>query len=111
MTGADALVVLITVPSEAEGLDLGRRLVDEHLAACVNVLPGITSIFRWEGHREEASETLLVVKTHTAGYPALERRVLELHPYSVAEVLALPVAAGAQAYLRWVHESIPVEGR
>jgi len=73
------LVVLVTAPSEAAALDLGRTLVDERLAACVNVVPRLTSIY-------------------------------ELHPYTVPEVLGLPVAEGAPAYVQWVRESIPVEG-
>ena len=109
--GNGPLVVFVTAPSEAIALELGRRLVDERLAACANVVPGVTSIFIWEGKREEAPEALLVIKTHAERYPALERRVLELHTYSVPEVLALPVEAGAPAYLRWIHESVGAEGR
>ncbi len=100
------LVVLVTAPSEAKALELGQRLVDERLAACVNVVPGVTSIFVWEGKREEVSEALLVIKTRAERYPALQQRVLELHPYSVPEVLALAVEAGAPAYLRWVQDSV-----
>ena len=84
------LVVLVTAPSEAVGLDLGRTLVDEHLAACVNVVPGLTSVYLWEGRREETAEALLLIKTRPEGYAALQRRILELHPYSVPEVLGLP---------------------
>jgi len=99
-------VVLVTAPSEAMALELGQRLVDDRLAACVSVVPGVTSIFMWEGKREEASEALLVIKTRAERYPALQQRVLELHPYSVPEVLALAVEAGAPAYLRWVQDSV-----
>jgi len=105
------LVVLVTTPSSEVGLALGRALVDERLAACVNVVPGVTSIYTWEGKREEAAETLLVIKTESPRYAALERRVLELHPYSVPEVLALPVEAGAPRYVSWVRDSVAVEGR
>ncbi len=103
-------MVLVSVPSEATAVELGRRLVDERFAACVNVIPGVTSIFLWEGKREEAAEALLVIKTRAERYPALEQRILELHPYSVPEVLALAVDTGAPAYLRWVQDSVPVEG-
>ena len=105
------LVVLVTAPSEAAALELGRTLVDERLAACVNVVPGLTSIYIWEGKREETAEALLLIKTRPAGYAALQRRILELHPYSVPEVLALSVAEGAPGYTQWVRESIPIEGR
>ncbi|HEV8436974.1 MAG TPA: divalent-cation tolerance protein CutA [Methylomirabilota bacterium] len=109
--GGPALVVLVTVPSDAQAVELGQRLVDERLAACVNVVPGITSIFMWEGRREEAAETLLLIKTRREGYPALQQRILELHPYSVPEILALAVVEGSPAYLQWVRDSVPVEGR
>jgi len=99
-------VVLVTAPSEAMARELGQRLVDDRLAACVSVVPGVTSVFMWEGKREEASEALLVIKTRAERYPALQQRVLELHPYSVPEVLALAVEAGAPAYLRWVQDSV-----
>ncbi len=110
MRDQQPLVVLVTAPSEVAALDLGRILVDEHLAACVNVVPGLTSIYLWEGRREETPEALLLIKTRPEGYAALQRRILELHPYSVPEVLGLPVAEGAPAYVQWVRESIPIEG-
>jgi len=105
------LVVLVTAPSESSALELGRALVDEQLAACVNVVPGLTSIYRGEGRREETPEALLLIKTRREGYAALQRRILALHPYSVPEVLGLPVAEGAPAYVQWVRDSIPIEGR
>ena len=106
-----ARVVLVTAPSPEAGAALGRALVDERLAACVNVIPGLTSIYHWQGQREEASECLLLIKTDETRYAALERRVLELHPYTVPEVLALPVERGAPAYVQWLRESVTVEGR
>jgi periplasmic divalent cation tolerance protein len=106
-----ARVVLVTAPSSEVATTLARALVDERLAACVNVVPGLTSIYRWQGQREEASECLLMIKTDAVRYPALERRVLELHPYSVPEVLALPVDTGAPAYVEWLRESVTGEGR
>jgi periplasmic divalent cation tolerance protein len=110
MQGRQPLVVLVTAPSEAAALGIGRTLVDERLAACVSVVPGLTSIYHWEGQREETAEALLLIKTRPEGYAALQRRVLELHPYSVPEVLGLAVAEGAPAYVQWVRESIPIEG-
>jgi periplasmic divalent cation tolerance protein len=111
MSGAGALMVLVTVPSVEVGRDLARALVDERLAACVNVVPEVTSIYRWQGQREETQEALLIVKTGPARYEALERRVLELHPSSVPEVLALSVERGAPRYVQWVQESVAPEGR
>ena len=106
-----ARVVLVTAPSPDVGAALGRALVDERLAACVNVIPGLTSIYRWQGRREEASECLLLIKTDDTRYAELERRVLELHPYTVPEVLALPVERGAPAYMEWLRDSVAIEGR
>ena len=106
-----ARVVLVTAPSPDVGTALGRALVDERLAACVNVIPGLTSIYRWQGEREEASECLLVIKTDETRYAELERRVLELHPYTIPEVLALPVERGAPAYVEWLRESVAIERR
>src|SRR5260370_40050605 len=102
MQGRQPFVVLVTAPSEATAVEIGRTLVDERLAACVNVVPGITSIYHWEGRREEAAEALLLIKTRPEGHAALQRRVLELDPYSVPEMLGPPVRHGAPADLQLV---------
>lgn len=99
---SDVLVVLVTAPSADQAAALARALVEERLAACGNVLPGVRSIYRWEGEVREDAEALLVLKTTRARLEALRERVLALHPYEVPEVLALPVEAGSAAYLAWV---------
>ena len=104
---ADALVVLVTVPINRSAA-LARTLVAERRAACVNQLPGVRSTYVWDGRIEEVDEVLLMIKTTRAGYAALERRVRELHPYEVPEVLAVPVAAGLDRYLDWVGQSVDV---
>lgn len=110
MTGGP-LVVLSTAPTAEEGLSIGRRLVEEHLAASVNVLPGARSVFFWDGRVQEADEAVLVIKTESERYAALERRILALHSYSVPAVLALPVTSGSAAYTAWLRESVAsVEG-
>jgi periplasmic divalent cation tolerance protein len=109
MTAADTLVVLVTTPSVEEGQTIARCLVAERLAACVNVVPGVRSVFFWEGQLQEEAEALLVIKTRRERYEALQRRILELHAYSVPEVLALPVEAGAPAYLAWLGETVGTE--
>ena len=106
----DALVVLSTAPSAEEAVSIGRRLVEEHLAACVNVLPGARSIFFWEGRVQEADEAVLVIKTRSERYAELERRILALHSYSVPGVLALPVTSGSAAYAAWLRESVASVG-
>lgn len=110
MTFTDTLVVVVTTPSVEDGHTIARALVAERLAACVNVVPGIRSVFFWEGRLQEEAEALLVIKTRRECYEALQRRVIELHPYSVPEVLALPVEAGSPTYLAWVGETVRTEG-
>ena len=103
---SDVRIVLITAPDLAVAAGLGRALVEERLAACANLVPQITSIYRWEGAVQEDSEVLMVVKTSAGRVAALTERVLALHPYEVPEVLVLPVESGAAAYLDWVRASV-----
>lgn len=98
----DALVVLVTVPTPERAAEIARALVGEKLAACGNVVPGLRSIYRWEGKVQEDEEALLVLKTPRDRFEALRDRVLALHPYEVPEVIALPVEAGSAAYLAWI---------
>jgi len=100
------VVVLVTCPTPAVGRRLARELVRLRLAACVNVLPGVESVFRWRGKVDRSREALLVIKTTRARFAALRRKVLSLHPYDLPEVIALPVAAGHPPYLRWVASSV-----
>ncbi len=98
----DALVVLVTTPSAERAAELARALVDERLAACGNVVPGLRSIYRWEGKVQDEEEALLLLKTTRARFEALRDRVLALHPYEVPEVIALPIEAGSAKYLAWI---------
>lgn len=102
----DALVVLVTTPSADVAAELARTLVGERLAACGNVLPGLRSIYRWQGAVQEDAEALLILKTTRARFEPLRDRVLALHPYEVPEVIALPVEAGSAAYLDWIASSL-----
>lgn len=97
-------VGLVTVPAEA-GAELARQLVEERVAACVNLIPGVRSIYRWEGAIEEEDEVLLVLKLSARGAPRAVDRIAELHPYATPEVVLLEVTAGFPAYLEWVIES------
>lgn len=101
----DARLVLTTCGDRARAETLARVLVEERLAACVNLLPGVRSIYRWEGALEQTDEVLLVIKTTRAAYPALAARVTALHDYEVPELLAVDVAEGSAAYLGWLGES------
>jgi periplasmic divalent cation tolerance protein len=98
----DVVAMLVTAPDEETGRRIARALVEERLAACVNVLPGVRSIYRWKGAVEEASEVMLVAKTRAERAGLLAARVRALHPYELPEVVALPVTDGSRAYLRWV---------
>lgn len=103
-------VVLITAP-KGRGVEIARRIVEERLAACVNVVSGVTSIYWWEGKVNVDSEDLLVVKTTSEALERLIKRVREIHPYTVPEIIALDVAAGSDDYLKWVAEEVkPVGG-
>lgn len=100
---ADAVVlVLTTLPDAARAEELARRLLEEHLIACANLLPGVRSLFRWNGELQQEAEVLVLMKTRRRRVPELLRRVPELHPYELPEVLALPVEAGLDAYCAWV---------
>lgn len=102
--------MLVTAPDVGEATRLARTLVDEGRAACVNVLPGIRSVYRWEGAVEEADEVLLVIKAPGSALDGLQRRVVELHPYEVPEFLVLAVEDGLPAYLDWVASSAAGDG-
>jgi periplasmic divalent cation tolerance protein len=95
-------VVLITAPDRATGEKLARELVGRRLAACVNLLDGVTSIYRWEGAIEAASEVLLMAKTTAGRYAELERALAELHPYQVPECIALAPTSVAPRYRAWL---------
>ena len=98
-------VVLVTAPDAEVGARIGRALVEEGLAACANLVPGVRSIYRWEGALHDDAEVLLIVKTRAALSSALAARVRALHPYQLPEVLALPVAGGSEPYLDWVRSA------
>lgn len=100
------VVVLVTVPDPETGTDLARRVVEGRLAACGNVVSGLNSVYWWEGEIHQDPESLVIFKTTKASLGALKKRVVELHPYDVPEVLALPVADGHLPYLRWVEGEV-----
>ena len=98
----DLLLCLCTCPDRATAERLATVLVEERLAACVNLLPGLRSVYRWQGAVEQADEVLLLVKTTRARYPALEARLPALHSYELPELVAVESAGGLPAYLQWV---------
>lgn len=98
----DVRVCLVTAPDEATALGLARRLVEEKLCACANLVSGVRSIYRWQGRVEDEAEALLIIKTTAGSVDKLTDRIVELHPYDLPEVIALPVVAGLAGYLDWV---------
>jgi periplasmic divalent cation tolerance protein len=99
------LLVYCTCPDHEAAVQLANILVDEALAACINIVPGLTSIYQWKGKRETGSEELLMIKTTQEQYPALQARIEALHRYELPEVIAVPIQTGLPAYLNWVDES------
>lgn len=103
MTQTAFQLVLTTCPDAAVAGRIAHALVDEGLAACVNILPPMRSVYRWKGQVEEATEQLLVVKILQARYPAVQDRIHALHPYELPEIIAVPIADGHPDYLGWLH--------
>ena len=100
------IVTLCTVPDRKTGEKIARALVEERLAACVNVLPGVTSVYHWQGKMEEAAECLLVIKTGAQKFEAVKGRIKALHSYELPEVIAVPITAGSSEYLNWLTDSL-----
>lgn len=98
------LIVLSTAPDQAAAERIAGALVDEGLAACVNILPGATSVYSWQGKRRSEPEVVLIIKTRQGVYQNLERRLVALHPYELPEVVAVPVVGGLAGYLDWIDE-------
>jgi periplasmic divalent cation tolerance protein len=100
------LVTLCTVPDRETGERIAQALVEARLAACVNLVPGLSSIYRWEGKVEKQAECLLIIKTTGARFEALQKRVLALHPYDMPEIIAIPISTGSTDYLKWISDSL-----
>ena len=96
--------VLSTVPSLKKARQLAGLLVSKRLAACVQILPGLESHYRWKGKRETSREVLLLIKTNLSAYKKVEKIILQHHPYDVPEIVCLPITQGSRAYLKWISE-------
>jgi periplasmic divalent cation tolerance protein len=99
---SEGIVVITTTETQKDGEWLAHLLVERELAACVQVLPQMTSIYRWQDHVERAAETLLLIKTTRELYPAVETAIKTHHHYQTPEVIALPIEAGSDDYLAWL---------
>jgi periplasmic divalent cation tolerance protein len=102
----ESILVFCACPDADTARRIGAALVEEKLAACVNLIPGIESIYRWKGAVETSAEVLALIKSTTWKYQLLEARILELHPYEVPEIISLRIDAGHLEYLRWIDQSV-----
>ena len=102
----DKRVVLTTTPSEEEARQIARALVGERLAACVNIIPKVESIYRWQDKVEEAEEYLMLIKTTESAFALLQEKLKELHSYELPECVALAMTAGSPSYLKWIDDSV-----
>jgi periplasmic divalent cation tolerance protein len=102
---SEAIVVLVTCGTEDEAVEIAHALVEERLAACVNLISPVRSIYRWEGKIWDEKEWMLIIKTQKRRFEELEKKVKSLHSYSVPEIIALPVVEGFASYLKWLEEN------
>jgi len=100
------LVALVTVPSTDVGTEVAHTLLDRKLAACVNIIPTMTSLYTWEGEVCADEEVLLIIKTTKSAFDELASAVKEIHPYDVPEIIAVPLTAGSKDYLDWIHQVV-----
>ena len=99
-------LVLCTVPDRECAEQIAEALVSEQLAACVNIIPGIASVYRWKGRIEKDEELLLLIKTSQGSYESLEQRIRTLHPYELPEIIAVSIQAGQKDYTKWIENSL-----
>ena len=107
----DILMVYCTCPDHDAAMTMADAIIDAGLAACVNIVPGLISIYRWQGERQQGTEELLLIKTSADAYPALEKHIAASHPYELPEIIAVPINTGLPAYLDWVRESCALTPR
>lgn len=106
---SEVLLVFCTCPDEETGIRIAETLVMERLAACVNRVPGLVSVYQWQNKVQQDAETLLLIKTTNARFDTLQARLRELHPYDLPEIVAMPVTKGLPEYLQWVSTCTAVD--
>lgn len=109
MDGTEYCIVYITAGSEDEAGRIASALVERRLAACVNIIPSIRSVYRWKGKIETEPEVMMVAKTRAEKFEALRKAVLEAHSYEVPEIIAVPITGGEPSYLKWICDSVGTE--
>lgn len=102
----NTLLILCTCPDRETAEKIARHLVEGRLSACVNILPGVTSVYAWKGRLETAEEQLLLIKSNLGRYPDVEQAIRALHPYELPEIIALPVERGLPGYLNWIDSCV-----
>lgn len=102
----DYCLVLCTCPDHSVAKRIAEVLVSRHLAACVNIIPGITSVYFWKGKMENEQEQLMLIKTASSHYTEVERCIVEQHPYELPEVIAVPLRQGSEQYLAWIRQCL-----
>jgi periplasmic divalent cation tolerance protein len=103
---SETLVVLCTLPEQEVAARIAGILVQEQLAACVNIIPGLTSVYRWKDAVHRDDEVLLLIKSTAAMYSRLEQRIQALHPYELPEIIAVPIQTGQADYIQWINDSL-----
>ncbi len=98
----DNCVIYCTVPNEFNASLIASTLVDENLAACVNIIDNVTSMYKWEGSTQTDKELLLIIKTQRAKFPQIKEKIISLHEYSIPEIIALPIVNGSEEYMKWI---------
>jgi len=95
-------IILCTCPDQKAAAYIAGQMIEHHLAACVNIVPGITSVYQWQGKIESAQEHLLIIKTQINQYQAIETKIKQIHPYELPEIIAVPIEHGLPEYLHWI---------
>jgi len=103
----NAILIISSAPDTATSEKIANRLIEQDLAACVNIVPGMRSIYKWQGKLESGSEQLLLIKAPQTMYAAIEKQIAAMHPYELPEIIAVSIEAGLPAYLDWVGERMP----
>ncbi|THJ23784.1 MAG: divalent-cation tolerance protein CutA [Nitrospira sp. CG24D] len=106
ITKSEVIIVFVTVPGLREGSRISKAILTSRLAACVNVIPGVQSMYQWKGKIVREKEAMLVMKTTRARYQKLEQKIKQLHPYEVPEVIAMPLICGSPQYIEWVKREV-----
>lgn len=104
-----SIIVYCTVPSPESAEQIAVKLIQHKIAACCNIIPGLTSIYSWEGKIEKDSELLLMIKSTEENYKKIENEIINLHPYEVPEIISLEINEGSREYLNWIHQNTKVD--